>query len=226
MIKKIIQDFRNMENNYSNKFTGTFTYALRTLILMLFLFSFTNSFAQDPVFKDPTRLSGQDKKQGAVYKYTNIKEVNGIKVDAIVTLTKISNAVLETFDNATNGNLPDRFQPEIYNLGANGGYVEFKFEFFESGTYPDNPKIVTLDKFVLDVVDLDGSEFFDIDIPSTGSYDLEEESKVTATKTGTTTRFLGPEDSVNVISLLETLYIAKINLVNISSTTFRLGNTQ
>ncbi|NRT13641.1 hypothetical protein, partial [Flavobacterium sp. 14A] len=220
-----------MENKYSNNFTGTLKFALRTLILVLFLFSFTNTFAQNPVFNNETLLSGTAKQAGAVYKYTNVKTVNGKQVDAIVTLNAITgNARLDTFDNATNGNYPNRFQPEIRSGASNGlAYVEFQFDFYETGTYNTaTAKRVILDKFTLEAIDVDGGEFFDIVIPSSGSYSLENPTNIAVTPgTATTfTRFLGPNSSVAQISLTATFIIARVDLINVSSVIFRLGSTR
>lgn len=207
-----------MENNYSNKFTGTFTYALRTLILMLFLFSFTNSFAQNPVFNNPTRVSGQDRQQGTVYKYTNVKQINGKQVDAIVTIAAVSNATLNEFDNRTNGGYPNRFQPVITTNGA--GYVEFKMEFYESGTYvasaPETGRII-LDAFTLEAIDIDGGEYLSVDIPTGGGYNLEGITDIKVTVVDGFTKFQGPSYSINDISIDETQIIAQVNLMADSS---------
>lgn len=55
-------------------------------------------------FSNPKLLSGTDKKQGAKYQYTNIIQVDGIWVNAIVTIdavVNVKNDTLTNFDNET-----------------------------------------------------------------------------------------------------------------------------
>ncbi|WP_418264609.1 DUF7507 domain-containing protein [Flavobacterium faecale] len=199
----------------------------KLLFFTLFLLVSLNLYSQSPKFTTPTLISGTDKQVGAKYRYPVVTTVDGTDVEAIVTIVAISDATLRTVDNPSNGGLIDRFQPEI-NTSKADGYVEFEFAFFKSGTYGTaQPIQIDLSSFTLEAIDIDGNEFFDVAIPSNGSYALENPTKITVSTTGTNptyTRFKGPSESVNTISLLETRYIAVVNFGSLNSVKFRLGN--
>ncbi|NRT17148.1 hypothetical protein HNP99_003527, partial [Flavobacterium sp. 28A] len=217
----------NMKNNYFNFLNKNKIFLFRFVLFFALLLSFTNSFAQTPVFNNPVLLSGTDRAKGAIYKYTNVITVNGQKVDAIVTIANItSGATLNNFDNETTAGLTDRFQPEITSAVGSGGYVEFKFDFYKSGSYGTTvPIAVSLDSFSLDVIDLDGGEFIEIQIPTPGNYVLDSPTLIVKTdRPNNYTRLQGPAISFNGINTIETSVIAQINLFDVSTTTFRLGS--
>jgi hypothetical protein len=59
------------------------------------------------VFNNPVLISEQIVSR-CRFTCTVTSTTDGVSVDAVVTITAIVNARLDTFDNATNGNLPDR----------------------------------------------------------------------------------------------------------------------
>ena len=128
-------------------------------------------------------------------------------------------------DNATNGGLIDRFQPVVNTSRANG-YVEFEFSFYKSGTYGTAQELrIDLGSFILEALDLDGNEFFDVARPNNESYTLETNTFITVSTVGSYTRFQGPSNSVDPISITNTQYIAAVNFGTLNAIKFRLGNS-
>ncbi|MBG1261092.1 beta strand repeat-containing protein [Nostoc commune] len=77
----------------------------------------------------PNLVNGSPLSQGAVYRFKNV----ATGVDALVTLTQISNSELLVLDD--NASFPTRFQPTIRQIGANQtSYIRFDFELVVSGT--------------------------------------------------------------------------------------------
>ncbi|RBN49291.1 Ig-like domain-containing protein, partial [Flavobacterium psychrolimnae] len=197
------------------------------LLLFLCLLVSLNSYSQTPKFTTPTLISGNDKAAGAKYRYPSVTQVDGTDVDAIVTILSITNATIVDVDNANNGggSLKDRFQPVISTSKANGN-VEFQFAFYKGGTFntPQELKI-DLSSFILEALDLDGNEFFDVARPNNESYTTENNSFITVSSVGIYTRFQGPSNSVDPISISNTRYIAAVNFGTLNSISFRLGNS-
>jgi hypothetical protein len=78
---------------------------------------------------------------------------------------------------------------------TNGGEVLLNLNliFYESGTYQTGPpEACILDSFNLDIIDLDGTEFFDVVIPASGSYDLDAPAAITVSTVGAY-KFKGPK---------------------------------
>ncbi|MCW2119203.1 Ig-like domain-containing protein, partial [Flavobacterium sp. 7A] len=198
---------------------------LNFVFLFLCFFISIKAFSQLPKFTTPTRVSGLDKAVGTKYMYVNVKTVNGVNIDAIVTITAISNAVIVDVDNPTNGGLTDRFQPVI-NTSAANGYVEYRFDFYKSGTYnTPSQESYDLDDFIIEALDTDGYEFFEIARPNNEPYYLETGTSITVSEVGGFTRFQGPSNSVNPIDIANTQYIAAVYFGSVGSVTFRLGNS-
>ncbi|MBC5842823.1 hypothetical protein H8R23_15525, partial [Flavobacterium sp. F-380] len=198
----------------------------KSLFFILSLLVTFNSYAQTPIFNTPVLQSGTDKAIGAKYIYTNVTTVDGTAVDAIVTLVDIVNATIVDVDNANNGggSLRNRFQPVISST-VRGGYVEFSFEFYKAGTFGTAQQLqINLNSFVMEVLDLDGGEFYDIIIPAGGSYALETPTSITVSDRAPFTRFQGSNISVDPISILNTSYIASVSFGSLSSVSFRLGS--
>lgn len=78
----------------------------------------------------PTLVSGTAGAQGATYRFDNV----ATGVDALVTLTQVSNAVLVNLDD--NSNVSTRFEPIIrHNSGPNTtSFIRFSFQLVVSGT--------------------------------------------------------------------------------------------
>jgi hypothetical protein len=102
---------------------------------------------QAMTFGTPTRISGTDKQQGAVYKYTDV--ITG--VDAKITVQEVSaNATLDTVDSGASNT--ERFNPYVHNSSStNEAYVNFKVDFFDK-----SGSSIQLKNFKVTIVDLDG----------------------------------------------------------------------
>ncbi len=103
------------------------------VILAVLLFKAPISTAQPPPdysFTSPVHLSGTDRSVGAVYRFANVKT----GVDAIVTITAISNATLAVLDQTGQG-WNAAFQPNITVPSMQNGYVEFRIDFVTAGTF-------------------------------------------------------------------------------------------
>ncbi|WP_220764266.1 hypothetical protein, partial [Flavobacterium sp. UMI-01] len=213
-----------MKKNYTN--FSVPNSKLIKIVCFLFIILFTTIVvAQTPKFTTPTLISGTNKQVGAKYLYPIVTTVDGNNVDAIVTIVSINNASIVDVDNPTNGGLIDRFQPVVNTSSANG-YVEYEFSFYKSGTYGTAQELkIDLGSFILEALDLDGNEFFDVARPNNESYTLESNSFITVSTVGPYTRFQGPSNSVDPISVTNTRYIAAVNFGTLNSIKFRLGNS-
>lgn len=105
------------------------------------------------IFQNPVLVSGTDKKERAVYRFSNV--ANGI--DALLEIKKISDttSVLNNLD-VTSFGWNKAFQPELGrrgNVAANQNWwVRFNLKFVEAG---ENKK-VKLSKFYVTALDVDG----------------------------------------------------------------------
>ncbi|MFV8324168.1 MBG domain-containing protein, partial [Flavobacterium sp. LS2R12] len=199
----------------------------KIIFFILFLLVSLKSFSQTPKFTTPTLISGTDKTVGAKYRYPTVTNVDGTDVDAIVTIVNITNATIVDIDNPNNGggSLRDRFQPVISTSQPNGN-VEFQFAFYKGGTFNTAQQLkIDLSSFILEVLDLDGNEFFDVTRPNNENYTLEANSLITVSTVTPYTRFQGPSNSVDPISITNTKYIAAVNFGTLNSISFRLGNS-
>ncbi len=101
-------------------------------------------------FNDPSPVleTGAPLSQGSRYRFRNVSP----GVDALVTLTTISNATLVSIDTVLG--FDDRFEPTIRTTGVNQqGFVRFDFQIVASGT--TTPKNVP--SVFLSAQDIDGS---------------------------------------------------------------------
>ena len=116
-----------------------------------------------------TLISGASKEtSGSVVKFSNITgtPVNGVSIDAIVTMTLSSSTILTgssgSYDSpgkadAANTNY---FQVDT-SVTAAYGYAEFKYDFYESGSYtgPNTGIPVVLNNLSVTTIDMDGNGY-------------------------------------------------------------------
>lgn len=120
---------------------------LVVLIQLLFLLvSFTVVAQPDYVFKNAKLVSGTDKKEGAKYRFNNVRR----GVDAFVTITKIDKVTLTQLDGPSG--FDEAFQPYIKCPAKTKGYVEFRFDFLIAGT--DLPALML--EVPVTAIDIDG----------------------------------------------------------------------
>lgn len=106
------------------KANGTRIVFIAILVQLLFLLvSFTVKAQPDYTFKNAVLVSGQDKKEGAKYRFSNVRPL----VDAFVTITKVDKVTLSQFDGPSG--FDEAFQPYIKCPAKTKGYVEFRFDF-------------------------------------------------------------------------------------------------
>ncbi|MDI5888818.1 MBG domain-containing protein, partial [Flavobacterium yafengii] len=199
----------------------------KIIFFILFILASLNLYSQTPIFSNPSLKSGTANSVGAKYLYTGVTTVDGTSVDAVVTIVSVTNVVLVDIDNPNNGggSLLNRFQPVIRST-VSGGNVEFDFTFYKSGTYGTALELkIDLSSFTIETLDIDGGEFFDIVIPTNANYTLESPTKITVSTVSPYTRFTGPNESVDPISITNTAYIASVSYGRVNSVKFRLGST-
>jgi hypothetical protein len=128
--------------------------------------------APELVFMNPVLKSGTAKKEGAIYRFSNVTP----GVDAEVKLKKFSSndIVMNTIDNSSFG-WSKAFQPEFGLPGIvkpwQSWYIDFEMVFYESG----KTKTVKMSKVDLTALDVDGdnwsiSEYVTYERPKSISY--------------------------------------------------------
>jgi hypothetical protein len=133
------------------KTNGTRFVIMAVFAELLLLIAFTATAQPDYVFKNGTLVSGTDKKEGAKYRFNNVRPLT----DAFVTITKIDKVTLTQLDGPSG--FDEAFQPYIKCPAKTKGYVEFRFDFLVHNT--------NLPKLMLEVpvtaIDVDGYVFPD-----------------------------------------------------------------
>src|ERR1700741_542716 len=109
-----------------------------------------------------TLVSGTARAVGAIYRYTDVATINGVQIDAYVTITGITNATLVNIDNdapasyvpPAGTNAANVFAPEISVTAANGK-IDFAINFKDP-----NGNNLPLLNFYNNSVDIDGAGGF------------------------------------------------------------------
>lgn len=114
-------------------------------------------------------VSGASKEtSGSVVKYTNVTStpVDGVSVDAIVTMTMNNSSILlpgggssnGTYDSPGKAGSDAKFFQVDTAVSSAYGYASFKFDFYESGTYtgPNTGTPVILKNLSVTTIDIDG----------------------------------------------------------------------
>jgi hypothetical protein len=114
--------------------------------LLFLLISFTAAAQPDYKFRNGTLVSGTDKKEGAKYRFNNVRP----GTDAFVTITKIDKVTLSQFDGPSG--FDEAFQPYIKCPAKTKGYVEFRFDFLIAGTILPNLML----EVPVTAIDIDG----------------------------------------------------------------------
>ena len=110
------------------KTTGT----LHIISLVLLSLVANQSLKAQPKydFRNATKISGMDRKVGALYRFPNVSA----GTDALVTITAITGGLtLNTLD-ATSSGFAEALQPTITVPAHSSGYVEFTIVFVTTGT--------------------------------------------------------------------------------------------
>ncbi|WP_435169101.1 Ig-like domain-containing protein [Paenibacillus glycanilyticus] len=176
-------------------------------------------------FTNYTKLSGNDGKQDAVYKYTNVFTKDGNTIDAKLTIKGVSNASLSNnvLDNNVSG-LNNRFNPWV-TTSQNYGYLTFHLDFIDQAT--GNP--VSIKNFFVTVIDIDGSgstskEY--VELSGFASYSVNKNTQLTiSTLTNGRTRFEGRGSSLNGTSFEDTASVIVNYTSPINGLDLVVGNT-
>jgi hypothetical protein len=129
------------------KTNGTRSVLFIGLFLLISLLITISGLAQpDYIFKNPTHISGTDRKVGAKYRYDDVRP----GTDCIVTITDIKKVTLNQLDGASG--YEEAFQPYIFCPAKTKGFVEFRFDFVRANT--TTPKVMT--EIPVTAIDVDG----------------------------------------------------------------------
>ncbi|BDB52189.1 gliding motility-associated C-terminal domain-containing protein [Flavobacterium ammonificans] len=146
-----------------------------------------------------TLVSGASESINAQYLKTNAITINSQAIDAKITIIAKSNVGSNSgdyvFDNDSPN--PERFQSEINSTSLSGSFIDYKIEFFLTGT--STPAALT--NFFVTGVDIDGDEY--IEISNFSSYTVNNPTGLTigvSPANSSSTRFTGIGNSLSGIS--------------------------
>jgi hypothetical protein len=110
---------------------GTHTMAAVVLVFLLMFFADFAANAQARYeFRNGTKISGTDRKPGAMYRFSNVRT----GIDAMVSITAITGGITLTTLDGTSSGFDEALQPEITIPAKSSGYVEFTISFVTTGT--------------------------------------------------------------------------------------------
>lgn len=110
---------------------GTHIMAAAVFVFLLVFFADFVANAQARYeFRNGTRISGTDRKVGAMYRFSNVRT----GIDALVSITAITGGVTLTRLDGTSSGFDEALQPEITIPARSSGYVEFTISFVTTGT--------------------------------------------------------------------------------------------
>lgn len=208
-----------MKNLYSTLFVT---------ILALVLIQTSASAQQELVFKNSTKISGTDKADAAVYKFSNV----GTSLDAIVTINGRSSTkvTLSTFDYTSSG-FDKAFQPQIDYSGTGAWWMEFGIKFVKHTSGNSIGADTTLSNFNVTALDIDGdgSSFKETDgFYSPASYQTEANTKLSISNlvvSGSTVgkTFTGSSTTYGGIDTTQTNVMVTLSYVSKNSITVRFG---
>ena len=131
---------------------------------------------------------------GSAYLKTNAITINSQAIDVKISVLAKSNVSSFTFDDDSSN--PSRFQSRINSSSSSGSFVDYKLEFFLTGT--STP--VALNNFYVTGVDIDGDEY--IEISNFSSYTVNNPTGLTvgvSPANSNRTRFSGISSSLDGI---------------------------
>lgn len=147
---------------------GTHIIAAAAVVFLLIMTELTANAQGRYEFRNGTRISGTDRKVGALYRFPNVRT----NTDALVNITAITGGVTLTKLDGTSSGFDEALQPEITIPAHSSGYVEFTITFVTAGT--STPAIQT--EVPITPIDVDGElnkvyEFDEIFLSSSGYVD-------------------------------------------------------
>lgn len=136
-----------------------FIYRRSLLLLILSLIGYVVT-AQELVFKNAQLESGVAGADGAVYRFSNVRNGGSPTIDALITINGRSNGLVSLVSlDLTNTGHDKAFQPQVsYNnnitpTGTSDWWLEFGVAFVQSGSTTR----VNVDSFKLTALDIDGN---------------------------------------------------------------------
>lgn len=190
-------------------------------IIALFL---TLSVSAQPsyYFTNNSLVSGTDKAQGAVYRFTSVKS----GVDAMVTIdTLTGGATLDSLD-VNHIGFDAAFQPQVHIGAHSSGYIQFNIQFVTAGTLTPVAQI----NMPITGIDIDGhiapgdtlAEYDQIDLALTATmYDNPSTTQISVTTSGSwiTGKNIGGNEYTDVDTLGKDVMFT---IVNPSTTSFKV----
>jgi hypothetical protein len=198
-------------------------YHIKNIFIVVAVFASLGAVAQPGYsFIANSLVSGTDKHQGAVYRFTTVKP----GVDALVTIDTLTGGLtLDSLDVATLG-FNAAFQPQIHIAAHNSGYAQFNIQFVITGT---STPMIQLNMPVTSI-DIDGhiapgdtlAEYDQVDLGLTGTiYDDPSTTQISVTTSGSwiTGKNIGGVEYTGVDTLGKD---AMFTVVNPSTTSFKV----
>lgn len=139
----------------SLKTANRFIAFIKVFVIVAIASKPSSVLAQGLVFKDPLLISGTDKSDGAVYRFSNVAD----KVDALLTISGRSSSKVKLSNiDLTNTGWDKAFQPQIsYNTngdasGSSDWWMDFDISFVTSNAAVP----VVVSNFNVTAIDIDG----------------------------------------------------------------------
>ncbi|OWR31984.1 hypothetical protein CDO73_05795 [Saccharibacillus sp. O23] len=176
-------------------------------------------------FSTLAKVSGTDKAQGAVYRYSNVLQSSNVNVDALVSITNLNNLSINELDvpDANSAQLNKRFNPKLTTSNGDGS-ADYKVDFVVSGT--NDP--VALYNFYTTIIDIDGSSSTQREFAQLGGYTRytkDQTSGLTISSSPDTgrTEFKGITTNLNDVSFDNTASVIASYEAPVSSIAVTLG---
>lgn len=203
------------------------------MIIMICIFSGSQTFAQELIFRNPTLDEGAAGQDGAVYRFAGV----ATGVDALVEIKgrSHSSVILENIDVANEG-WSKAFQPKVGRMGNLVGIANWWMEFEIRFVKPATEDEVNVNKFDLTAIDIDGDgltikEY--IEFYRTTNCAIENVSQLVSTYLGSSNggsekdyRFTGPLLNFLNIDTAGTTVMATAKYTNKSKFRMRIGAQQ
>jgi hypothetical protein len=194
------------------------------IILAIIALFVTLSVSAQPsyYFTNDSLVSGTDKQQGAIYRFTSVKS----GVDALVTIDTLTGGLtIDSLDVSTLG-FSAAFQPQIRIGAHSSGYAQFNIQFVAAGTSTPMAQI----NMPITSIDIDGTiapndtlaEFDEINLALTGTiYDNPSTTQLSVTSSGSwiTGKNVGGVEYTGVDTLGKDVMFT---VVNPSTTSFKV----
>lgn len=175
-------------------------------------------------FGTPTLVSGTNRQAGAVYRYNDVLTKDGVTVDALVTLTSVTNLTVKDVDQTDgDANIHKRLNPMLTTSNGTGS-VDYRIDFLLGGS---SSTPVSLYNFYATVIDIDGGggslkEF--VELAGYTKYTTDASCKLTITTVNGKTKFLGISNGLSGRSFDNTAAAIASYTAPVSTVYVTMGN--